>query len=282
MKTSIMLCLDIGGSHIAAAALQAENGSYTALKEAKGDVDSGESRAYILAQWDSVIRQVWDAEQHSIEALLIAMPGPFDYAQGICLMDGMHKYQALLHMDVKSYLSAHYDVPAAAVRFINDAEAFLWGELYHYQLQAQRVVGLTLGTGLGSALYAGDDVKDLNYGSAAFREGIAEDYISTRGILAFLHSRGIHSLPHVKALLEAKGMEAERSAAFDYLALALQDFIRQHILPLKPDAIVFGGNIAKAHPWFLPAVKKALQLPCYVASFQEWNLFYGLASSYKQ
>ncbi len=282
MKESIIVCLDIGGSHIAAAALQAKNGSYTALKEAKGDVDSAESRAHILTQWDAVIRQVFDAQQQVIEALLIAMPGPFDYAQGICLMDGMHKYQALLHMDVKSHFSISYGVPIEAIRFINDAEAFLWGELYHYQLHEQRVVGLTLGTGLGSALYAAGEVKDLNYGSAPFRDGIAEDYISTRGMLAFLQCQGTHSLPHVKALLDAKGMEVERSATFDYLTVALQDFIRQHILPLEPDAIVFGGNIAKAHPWFLPAVKKALQMPCYVASFQEWNLFYGLASSYKQ
>ncbi|TDS13200.1 ROK family protein [Sphingobacterium paludis] len=281
MKSSIIVCLDIGGSHIAAASLRAEGGQYFPLNEARGDVDSGESRERILQQWDTVIRQVWDEENQHIAALLIAMPGPFDYVRGICLMDGMHKYQALLHMDVKSYLSASYGISADAVRFVNDAEAFLWGELYHHQLQEKRIVGLTLGTGLGSALYGHGEVKDLNFGSATFREGIAEDYISTRGMLAFLKRRGVRQLPHVKALLEAEDLVAERVAAFNYLSDALLDFLRQHILPLQTDGIVFGGNIAKAHRWFLPAIEEELQLPCYVASFQEWNLFYGLATSYK-
>ncbi|GHE39317.1 hypothetical protein GCM10017764_23170 [Sphingobacterium griseoflavum] len=278
----IVICLDVGGSHIATASLQIRNGQYTALREARGDVNSMESRTCILAQWDAVIRQVWDPQQHEIAALLVAMPGPFDYVRGICLMDGMHKYQALLHMDVRSYLSATYDVPADAVRFVNDAEAFLWGELYHYRLHGQRIVGLTLGTGLGSALYDNGTVKDLNYGSAAFRQGIAEDYISTRGILTFLQQRGVKHLAHVKALLDTDELETERGEAFTYLGDALQDFLKQHILPLQPDGIILGGNIAKAHPWFLPAVEKKLQLRCYVASFQEWNLFYGLATSYQQ
>lgn len=282
MKELITICLDIGGSHIAAASLRAEEGLYHPLREACGDVDSSESRSHILMQWDAVIRQVWDEQNQRIAALLIAMPGPFDYTRGICLMDGMHKYQALLHMDVKSYLSATYGVSADAVRFVNDAEAFLWGELYHYRLQDKRIVGLTLGTGLGSALYADGEVKDLNYGSAIFRDGIAEDYISTRGMLAFLQGRGVRRLPHVKALLDADDLAAERVAGFTYLSDALLDFLRQHILPLQTDGIVFGGNIAKAHRWFLPAIEQELQLPCYVASFQEWNLFYGLATAYKQ
>ncbi|KGE12616.1 ROK family protein [Sphingobacterium deserti] len=282
MKESVVVCLDIGGSHIAAATLRAEGGQYYALRDARGDVDSGESRDHILTQWDVVIRQVWDEQHQHIAALLIAMPGPFDYVHGICLMDGMHKYQALLHMDVRSYLSDCYKIPGDAVQFVNDAEAFLWGELYHYKLQKKRMVGLTLGTGLGSALYAEGEVKDLNYGSAIFREGIAEDYISTRGMLAFLQHQGVRHLPHVKALLDAEDLESERVAAFGYLSDALLDFLRQYILPLQTDGIVFGGNIAKAHRLFLPTIEKELQLPCYVASFQEWNLFLGLASSYKQ
>lgn len=119
MKESVIVCLDIGGSHIAAATLRAEGGQHYPLKEARGDVDSGESRDHILTQWDAVIRQVWDEKNQRIAALLIAMPGPFDYVHGICLMDGMHKYQALLHMDVKSYLSTQYGITADAVRFVN-------------------------------------------------------------------------------------------------------------------------------------------------------------------
>ncbi|AIM37501.1 hypothetical protein KO02_12980 [Sphingobacterium sp. ML3W] len=280
MKDKIVICIDIGGSHIAAASLKKEFHRFIPIKKAKGPVDSAANRETILAQWDNIIQSIWDVHNQDIQNMIIAIPGPFDYENGICLMDGMHKYQTLLHMDIKSHFLTQYAVPSENIKFINDAEAFLLGEIYHHNLQKKHIVGLSLGTGLGSACYNGSEVKDLNYGSAPFRAGIAEDYISTRGMLEYLRQQGIEGIVHIKALVDTETLANERAAAFSFLAKALVDFIKLHILPLKPDGLILGGSIAKAHHLFLPAVQKEIDISIYIASFNDWNLFLGLATSF--
>jgi glucokinase len=279
MKDKLTLCIDIGGTHIAVASVQKINEKIVPIAEANGEVDSTADRASILNQWEQTINQVWDSNLHKIDTVLFSMPGPFDYKNGICLMDGMHKYQALLNMDVKSYFAEQYDVVPDRIQFLNDAEAFLLGEIHHHGLQKKRVAGISVGTGLGSAFYNGTKVKDLNYGSAPFREGIAEDYMSTRGILSFLKKKGVDGIPNVKALVEVDGLEQQSEIAFSFLSAALLEFIEIYILPLKPDTIIVGGNIAKAYHRFLPFIQKKIHIPIREASFNEWNLFFGLASS---
>lgn len=279
MKDKITICLDIGGSHITAASLKKEAHKFIPLKVAKGDVDSAASREVILAQWDIIIQSVWDVYNQEIQNMIISIPGPFDYENGICLMDGMHKYQSLLDMDVKFHLMQQYGVSGENIKFINDAKAFLLGELYHHQLQDKRIVGLSLGTGLGSAYYTNSKVNDLNYGSVPFRKGIAEDYLSTRGILDYLKQNGTDGIAHIKALVDNENLTNERTAAFSFLAETLVDFIKLHILTLKPEGLVLGGSITKAHHLFLPAVQKEINMPIYIGSFNSWNLFLGLATS---
>lgn len=279
MKDKLILCIDIGGTHIAAAAVQKTDEKISPVADAKGEVDSSADRNAILNQWEQTINQVWDSSLHKIDAILFSMPGPFDYKNGICLMDGMHKYQALLNMDIKSYFAKKYDVLPNNIQFVNDAEAFLLGEIHHYGLQKKQIVGLSIGTGLGSAFYNGIEVKGLNYGSAPFREGISEDYMSTRGILSFLRHEGVDGIPNVKALIETEDLKQQSDAAFYFLSEALLEFIEIYILPLKPDAIILGGNIAKSHNRFLPSVRKGIDIPILEASFNEWNLFFGLAST---
>lgn len=279
MGLPVIICLDIGGSHITAAAVHRENDIFIPIRKDRGEVDSMADRKQILATWDRVIRSVVEEQNQNIEGFFVSMPGPFDYERGICLMDGMHKYQSLLHMDVKSHFSTTFDVPCENIYFLNDAEAFLLGEIHHHNLGAKRVVGLTLGTGLGSAIYEHRQVRDLNYGSAPFREGIAEDYISTRGILTYVERLGLQRPENVKALLINETDESTKSAAFAFLAAALAEFLSTYIAPLQPEGIVLGGSITKAHERFLSAVQDRMSVPLYVASFDEWNLFIGLAST---
>lgn len=279
MKDNITICIDIGGSHLTAASLKKEGKQYFPIKEMQGDVNSAASRDIILAQWDQIIQSVWNREHEKIDAMIVSIPGPFDYENGICLMDGMHKYQSLLQMDIKSHFMKQYGVYGENIKFINDAKAFLLGELYHHNLQDKRIAGLSLGTGLGSAFYTDKQVSDLNYGSAPFRTGIAEDFISTRGILSHLKQNGTDGIAHIKALVDNEKLIQERTAAFSFLAEALVDFIKLHILTLKPEGLILGGSIAKSHHLFLPAVQKEINMPIYVASFNSWNLFLGLATS---
>ncbi|UIR54982.1 ROK family protein [Sphingobacterium sp. SRCM116780] len=279
MENRFVICLDIGGTHISAGIVNTKDLTLWNDSHRVGAVDSLGDRSAILQEWGLVISEVLHTAGATVEGMIVSIPGPFDYEKGVCLMDGMHKYQALLHADLKNYFSQQYNLPTEHIWFFNDALSFLMGEVFYYNLSDKKVVGLTLGTGLGSAEYHSHQIRDLNYGSASFRNGIAEDYISTRGMISFLNGLGVHHIPHVKALIETKGLEDECRQVFDYLSKALIDFIEQYIILLNPDCIVLGGSIAQASRLFLPQIQQAIAIPIQIASFDERNLFFGLTSS---
>ncbi|MCI0919946.1 ROK family protein [Sphingobacterium rhinopitheci] len=271
------LCIDIGGTHIAAAVIDEGTISLYNNAQVHAVVDSNAGREAILKQWDDAIAAVLQKCKFAIDNIVISIPGPFDYDNGICLMDGMHKYQSLLHMDVKSWFAHMYSIDVQCIHFYNDAVAFLLGELYFSQLFDKKVVGLTLGTGLGSAFYNSNNAVDLNYGSAKFRDGIAEDYISTRGILDFVEQRYQIKYTNVKAIVD-DNLEVVCSEAFSYLADSLADFIHQYIDKLEPDTIIIGGSIAKAHALFLNRLQQKVKIPIKVASMDDFNIFCGMTS----
>lgn len=271
------LCIDIGGTHIAAAVIDEGTISLYNNAQVHAVVDSNAGREAILKQWDDAIAAVLQKCKFAIDNIVISIPGPFDYDNGICLMDGMHKYQSLLHMDVKSWFAHMYGVEVQCIHFYNDAVAFLLGELYFSQLFDKKVVGLTLGTGLGSAFYKSNNAVDLNYGSAKFRDGIAEDYISTRGILDFVEQRYQIKYTNVKAIVD-DNLEVVCSEAFYYLADSLADFIHQYIDKLEPDTIIIGGSIAKANALFLNRLQQKVKIPIKVASMDDFNIFCGMTS----
>jgi len=276
---NLILCVDIGGTHITSACLDKDSmllidGSLRhQLVNSQGDEER------ILSDWDNALSATLDSVEGSIDAMFVSIPGPFDYDNGICLMDGMHKYQSLLHMDIKAYFASHYHISSERIFFFNDAHAFLLGEVYHYGWSKRRIVGLTLGTGLGSALYDDMTPKDLNFGSADFRSGIVEDYISTRGIVRFLAEHTGRTFAHIKQLVDDTNAGKEQDAAFSFLTTALIDFIEMYIVPLNPDIIVLGGSIAKANHLFLKNLQDVIAIPIIVASMDEVNLFYGMAST---
>lgn len=279
MNIELILAIDVGGTHISAALIDKNTMRLHQQAYVCGEVDSNASQESILHDWDKVLTEVLNLAETTVQACVISIPGPFDYANGICEMDGMHKYQAILGMDIKHYLSDKYPISAANIRFFNDAHAFLLGEIYHHQLAGATVVGLTLGTGLGSAFYDGAHAKDLNFGSAAFRDGIAEDYISTRGILGHLGRHGVNRYKNIKEVITNPASDTHRDAALRFLSDSLVEFHRQYIREIAPDHIIVGGSIAKSHTLFLEQVRKQVEIPVRVASFDEINLFYGMISN---
>lgn len=90
----------------------------------------------------------------------VAVPGPFDYARGIARFTGVGKFDALSGVDLRRALLERLP-PGARVGFLNDAHAFALGEWVAGAAEGhRRVVGITLGTGVGSAFLAGGALVD--------------------------------------------------------------------------------------------------------------------------
>src|SRR5262249_22205625 len=82
------------------------------------------------------------------------------YRRGIALFTGVGKFDALHGRDLGRALMDGLPNAPGGVSFLNDADAFLLGEWLHGAAAgADRCVGITLGTGVGSAFAAGGSIR---------------------------------------------------------------------------------------------------------------------------
>ncbi|WP_028297758.1 ROK family protein [Olivibacter sitiensis] len=284
LKEQIVIGADIGGSHITAAQVLFPQGQLVESSIERRKIDPHASAEEILANWVEALRMVRNQYKGGEQPYLaISMPGPFDYVEGVSLIKGMNKYEALYGLSIRAALASGLAIPDSNILFVNDAEAFLKGEALCGAAQGfDKAFGITLGTGLGSAIYRSGVVSDLNLGSSPFLAGIAEDYISTRGIIAHYRSLGGTTAMDVKELvMEQQSIPSVQ--ALRQLSNWLVQFLSLHLPRLTPEVVVIGGNIAKAHPHFLPSVRQALQdagffVPIHVASMGEGAAIIGASS----
>ncbi|MBB2149310.1 ROK family protein [Pedobacter gandavensis] len=246
--------VDIGGSHITAAHVDAttfkviEN---TLKRERVAAMDTAE---VILKSWLNVLSSLIIRANGENTKIGIAMPGPFDYEKGISMMQNQEKYDALYGINVKEILAQRLGIPEADIVFINDAEAFLRGELASgAAADKERAIGITLGTGLGSTSNGTGVTVDMNWAFRPFKDSIAEEYISTRWFLKRYKEITGAEVKNVEVLLEVADI-AVKNEIFeefsDNLSIFLNDFIAQE----KPEVVVIGGNIAKTWDHFIGAL----------------------------
>ena len=249
--------VDIGGSHITAALI--DRSSYHVVPESlvRKRIDAKGSAAQIIGAWAEALEPLLN---DSIQ-VGIAMPGPFDYEEGVSLMQGQDKYDALYQLNVKSLLSDKLQINAADIRLSNDASCFLKGEVAGGVLKGvSHALGITLGTGLGTAIFHTPNAKDGNLWCSPFKEGIAEEYISSRWCVKQYETLAGKSVKNVEEL-SALAVAGDRNALQVFhefgtnLALFLVGFIKAEPV----EAVVLGGNIAKAMNLFMPAVLLVLR-----------------------
>lgn len=91
----------------------------------------------------------------------IAVPGPFDYQTGIAHYRDVGKFESLAGIDVGGALRRRIAPRPAAISFLNDADAFALGEWRAGAAAGYDcVVGITLGTGIGSGFLHHGQVVD--------------------------------------------------------------------------------------------------------------------------
>lgn len=284
MKNSTALGIDIGGSHITAALV--DLGTRTIIEGSwnRTRIDSQGAAADIIASWSAVISEVFTKAPAGIKHIGIGMPGPFDYERGISLMKGQHKYDALYKLNVKNLLADKLGIQPEQIRFINDAGCFLQGEVFSGAgKNYQRVIGLTLGTGLGSAVYRDGVANDANRWCSPFKDGMAEDYLSTRWFVKRYQEVSGETVPDVKALVARIAVDDSIPELFNEFARNLATLLIDFVQAEQPEAIVIGGNIANAADLFFPLLITTLQqhqinIPVVTASLGEAAALIGAAS----
>lgn len=254
MKNRLVSGVDIGGSHITATLVDLKTGEIlNTNKVVREAVNAGAPAEEIIRTWARVIRQSFG--ERPIGKMGIAMPGPFDYESGIAWMKNQDKYESLYGLNVKKLLAAQLQVDPADIRFINDAESYLKGEVFSGAAKgAKRALGFTLGTGFGSARYADDKVADADLWCAPFKDGIAEDYLSTRWFAGRYFELSGNTVKGVKDLAQLAVEDPVALQPFKEFGKNLALFLNDLINTFAPEAIVLGGNIANAFHLFESAL----------------------------
>ncbi|MFD5121159.1 ROK family protein [Streptomyces sp. NPDC058385] len=139
--------LEIGGTHVTAAVVDLPDGRVG--RRSRRPLDPHAGAEDILG---AVRRCADHLDVPAGTRWGMAVPGPFDYAQGIALFAGVGKFEALYGVDVRTALLRDLRQRPGDVVFLNDAHAFMMGEWAAGAGRGHsRAVGITLGTGVGSA-----------------------------------------------------------------------------------------------------------------------------------
>lgn len=258
MQNKIVLGVDIGGSHITAKLVDLESGVTIEGSEIRRLVNSNGTAEEIINNWCQVIEEAFNSKPVTDRRIGIAMPGPFDYENGIAWMQNQQKYDALYGLNVRDLLAQKLGILPGAIKFINDAESFLKGEVFSGAAKScSSAIGFTLGTGFGSAYYQNGKVEDADLWCSPYKDGIAEDYLSTRWFIKRYYELSGNTIEGVKELADLKNDNDATRVFIDFgrnMAMFLNGLITQR----QPQVIVIGGNISRAFPLFLDSLVTTL------------------------
>ena len=214
----------------------------------------------LLEHFAHIFASICPADKVPIE-IDLAFPGPFDYENGICLLQGLEKYDALYGCNLRHAFAALSGLPQKRIQFINDAAAFALGEL-HLAVHGRRTKHclqlLALAAVVPSEwtefLAAKGTLGVPPHGyfySAPFMDSCVDDYISRRGLKKL--TKDLLGTPLDGRALAARVAAGDTQAASCFLqfGVLLRDALSPQIEAFNPDMICLGGQIMRSAPLFL-------------------------------
>lgn len=263
----IYLCLDVGGTELKAAPVDTDGTLLRPLRHfpAKSNQDAHT----LLDHFASVLQEIHPSGQ-AISGIRLAFPGPFDYEAGVCLLQGLEKFDRLYGVNLRHALACRMQIAPEAIRFSNDASAFALGELGFGQAKtAPRAMFICIGTGCGSAFGVDGALAPLGtpgvpacgciYG-APFLDGRVDDYLSRRGL-------GKLAQAYLGTPLDGKALaylaqQGNPQAQLCFLAFGQQirDALYPFLVQFHPDILCFGGQITRSASFFLKPVESACRM----------------------
>jgi glucokinase len=259
--------VDIGGSHISCALIDLDRKCILAESMESKKVDNHASADEILHNWAVVLNdKIAAVDKKDILGIGFAMPGPFDYANGIALFERTDKFEKLYGINIKDNLKKLLTIETD-LKFMNDATAFAVGESWGGKAVGyKKFIAITLGTGFGSAfidaglpVLEGKDVPEFGcVWHLPYKKGIADDYFSTRWFIKQYTEKTGKTVHGVKEI-EAQALTDQIAKdLFIEFGNNLGEFLGPWIQKFGAEALVIGGNQVKGYSLFGPALQLSL------------------------
>lgn len=263
-----VLGIDIGGSHISGALVEARSKNIVDGSFYRVDVNPQSSASEFLERFSYIFEKLRN-ESTIVSVVAISVPGPFDYKKGIFKIKDVGKFFRLFGLNLKQAILSQFNFDEAPqVVFVNDATSYLKGEIEINNLDSKRIIGITLGTGFGSSFFENGMQVMNKTGVPAngflfdqlFKDSIADDYFSTRWFVnEYLEKTGIR-IEGVKELAQLARTDSIAQEIFETFGKNLANFLQPHIEEFDAEKLLIGGNIALARNLFLSAFEKELIL----------------------
>lgn len=243
-----LLGLDIGGTTINIGLVR----NKSLIKEAAIAVDREADSEVIIRNLKKLISAHLNDK---VTAIGIGVPAVVDPVRGIVY--DVQNIPAWKEIHLKEILEKEFGLP---VFINNDANCFALGELtYGEAKKYNNIIGLSLGTGIGmgiiinKALYNGVLCGAGEIGMLSYKESIIENYAGS-----FFFAQYYNSTAKDLALYAEEG-QPNALEAFNAYGKHLGEAIKSILYMFAPEAIILGGSISKAFPYFKDSMFESLK-----------------------
>jgi glucokinase len=247
MGEKALIGIDIGGTKINIG--KTINGHI--VQELRLPTESLRPEDQIIKDLIHGIEQVID---NSVTGIGVGVPGLVDENGIVYNLTNIPSWK---EVHLKHKLESYFNLP---VQVANDANCFVLGEkVFGKGINYSNLIGITLGTGLGVGiilfdnLYTGRLSIAGEFAEMPYSDSNFENYCSSK----FFQNRCQLSAKSVSE--KAYAGEPGAIEIFNEFGGHLGSLIQSILLAYGPDAIVFGGSLAKSFDLFYPAILNNLK-----------------------
>lgn len=254
--------VDLGGTNIRAG-IECEG---VIIEKRSTLLKDKESLASTLSQLIALIRPL---TEFSVDGIGIGVPSVVDIERGI--VHDVVNIPSWKRVELKDILENEFNIP---VWVNNDVNCFTLGEQRFGKAQAYNsVVGLSIGTGMGSGiiindrLYNGANCGAGEMGMLPYLEHNFEHYVSGNFFETF------HGINAVDANNAAQAGNTDALKIWAEFGKHLSEAIKAVLYAYDPEVIVLGGSISKGYTFFKESMLKGLADFAYPESVRKLRIF---------
>ena len=258
-NTENIIGVDLGGTNIRAGKVVEQ----AIIKTTKEPTPSFGTVDEVLERLFSVVDGCFDENTRSIG---VGVPSVVDVERGI-VYDVMN-IPSWKIVPLKGIMESRYKVP---VYINNDANCFALGEKYFGKAQScKSIVGLTIGTGMGSGLifngklFEGKNCGAGEVGNIAYLDNNYEHYCSGQ---FFAEEKSVSAFD---AFNQAESGDETAIQMFAEYGFHMGQAIKTVLYAYDPEIIILGGSLTKSYEYFKSAMFDAIQ------DFAYWNVLENL------
>ncbi len=203
-----------------------------------------------------------------IQGIGVGVPAVVDPLTGVVY--DVQNIPAWREIPLKDILYERYNLP---IFINNDANCFALGEkIFGNGKTYKNFIGLSIGTGLGmgiiinNMLYNGVLCGAGEIGMLPYKNGIFEDYSSS------FFFKDKYKLSAKKLNEMAQNGSNLAINAFNEFGHHLGEAMKNILYMFAPEAIILGGSISKAYPYFKKSMESSLQTFVYQKQIEDFNI----------